>query len=1061
MKKFTKILALVLTVLMIASVFAACKKDVGDTTIPTDTTPTPTPEPTPDPTPEGKVVKIANQEGFDQLVAQLNDNPEASKGVTYKLFSDINYAATWEASPTQAFGKLVAPEAITAFPGIKEFYGTFDGNGKTISAVYRVGADGATAVGGFIDKLNGGTVKNLTINTGYIFDANGATVGGLVGTVNGNGASIENVTVNVSIYAANDGAAAVGGVVGAVEADGFTMTNTTFGGKVGNVGADLTIPSASTTATVAQLIGNAADKAVTLTECAANGDVICNDGATKNTYANGSAVTNNNCTTTPCANPGVVEISEYKIYTAEELLAVSTYKSDWNGKTITLMNDIDLNPEWNASASVNADTNVVTLPVAPTNVWTPIPVFKGTFNGNGQIISGLYSATDFAYTEGKLHLGGFINTIEGGTIKNLIVKNSLSVFNGTGSGSDNIRIGGFVGRLVDATVEVVFTDMDSWVKFSDEYCFGGMICEIDTVQADRVYEGKVENLVHVGTSGRICSDGTWNKSEGSVSNDGRVAFGGMIGPNRSAISAETKVAITMQNLSFIGTFYTPEMASGKQGSDSLLCYTGKAERYSYGIALNNCTEYNVKNGTVTKTDKAMTDAAEDIKNLESNVNETDTYAATGWKLYLIENGAAQNTDIILPGAVVDMLSAKGSIEPDTTWYVEGQNAFTISNAAQLLGLSELAQHVYEEDGKTVKTLGKDFAGVTITIGSDIDLNPYWDATTVVSAEYNVALAGTPLNLWKPIPVFKGKIVGGGHTISGLYSSTTFEAPLGDDSTPIYMGGFITELISGEITNLIFDNGLAYFTSETEGASTGKVRIGGFIARVVDSKLDTLYVDVDAWLEFKHKFAMAGMILEFDTADYTTPYVGTVSNLVYAGSTGRIIANAEGVKNCKTPTDVDGRTYVAGMLGVNLNANPGTDNVVKLKIDNISMIGVLYTATIASGGFDYDVHMANTNSNNADKYNRGICVDNVTVYVNQYALSKDGLSEQTDNTASAAIGSLATDVRNKDSVMRTDAANTYQKDNYTADYWSTITIANGAGIADPILLPKTVVDMLNA
>ncbi len=935
MKKTLKLLSALLALIMLVSVFASCgsneeEENTSDSV--TDTSETETSAAS------EEVIKIINEEQFVALVNALNESPESSKGKYYKLFVDINYVVGWDASPTAAYGKLQAPETISAFPGISEFYGTFDGNGKTISAVYRVGAEGATVVGGFIDKLNGGTVKNLTLNNSYVFASGCATVGGLIGTVNGDGATVENVTVNANIYSANDASAVVGGIVGAVEANGFTMTKSTFGGKAGNVAVDLTIPSASASAKLAQLVGNAGDKAVTLTECAANGDLIAADGAAKEAYANGSAVTNNSCTITAPAITGVVEVSEYKIYTAEELLAIAAYNSTYEGKTVKLMADINLNEEWTASAA------------APATVWTGIKEFKGTLDGNGKFLRGIYCTGN-----------GFIEVLNGGTVKNLAIVNSALVY--SAEAASNV---GVIGTANGGTVEAVYSELEIYVSGSAEANVGGIIGE--TVGAVTV------------------KDVVFN---GEISADGKTV---------DQIIAKQSTASVVSDVLAIGTG-----AVSTDGRTSIF------------------------------TDKQSAAPAE-------STWERSSYLES-----------------FVPKSIQSLLSSLTAMEADISWYDDAQSEFTLTTPAQLLGLSKLAQTVYDTDGVTVLSEGKTFEGKTIKLGADIDLNPNWDAATTVSSTYNVTLARKPLNEWVPIPLFKGKIDGQGHTVSGLYSSTTFDAPIGDETTPIYLGGFIVELIGGEIKNIIIDNGLVYFTSASEGASTGKVRIGGLIARVVDSTLDTMYVDVDAWLEFKHKFAMAGMILEFDTADYTTDYQGTVKNLVYAGSTGRIIENSDGFKNCKTSTEVDGTIYAAGMLGVNLNAN-STDKIVKLKIDNISVIGVFYCPIVTAGGFDRDPHLAN--SNTEGKYNYGICADNVTVYVDKYALAKNGETEKNANTTSAKVGETATDVRNRESLFRTDTTQ-WQADKYTADNWSTITIENGAGITEPILLPKTVVNMLNA
>ncbi len=476
MKKTMKLLSVILTLSMLVSLLSACVNfsEFGDSAGTADaTTATGSGETTGsgeavtddpnggqnDPPVVNKdLVKITTLEMFTAFVEQVNENPSITKGKTYKLFLDITLVAGWDASPASAYGKLVAPDAIAAFPGLKEFYGTFDGNGKTISCIYRVDTEAAGgAVGGFIDKLNGGTVKNLTVNSAYVYDngAKGAAVGGLVGVVNGNGASIENVTVNAGVYSATDGDAVIGGVVGKIAADGFTMKNVTFGGKAGNVGADLTIPSVSTTATLGQMIGDADGKAVTLSGCAANGALICNSGAVKDNFCGTGAasVTNTDSSVNAPADAGIVEITEYKIYNATELLSLAAYNSTFEGKTVKLMDNIDLNPGWEADTSV------------PANVWTGLTEFKGTFDGNSRFIKGIYR------TDSDGGNVGFIDKLAGGTVKNLIILDSAFI-----SASETVAANvGFIGCAEGGTVEALSVEANVYVTGAADANAGGIV----------------------------------------------------------------------------------------------------------------------------------------------------------------------------------------------------------------------------------------------------------------------------------------------------------------------------------------------------------------------------------------------------------------------------------------------------------------------------------------------------------------------------------------------------------------------------------------------------------
>lgn len=111
-----------------------------------------------------------------------------------------------------------------------------------------------------------------------------------------------------------------------------------------------------------------------------------------------------------------------------------------------------------------------------------------------------------------------------------------------------------------------------------------------------------------------------------------------------------------------------------------------------------------------------------------------------------------------------------AITPDTAWYDnhKEETDLNIGTAAELLGFSkllstELNANNENSDFETVDASLKKFAGKTIHITADIDLNPGWTAGATAPA--NVWLSGA-------YKCFTGMIDGGGHTISGIYLATT-------------------------------------------------------------------------------------------------------------------------------------------------------------------------------------------------------------------------------------------------------------------------------------------------
>ena len=415
MKRIISILSLILCMMI---VFAACAANTdtpegsettsdtvgSETTTDTtkeeeDTEPQEQPE-----EPKKIVIKIYNS---GQLLSLLENSKsenyaESSKNMIYQLQTDIDLNEGWSAE-LLADGDTVtaAPKAPnTVWEGISRFYGTLDGNGKTIRGIYMSKAiDSATSMG-FIGELCGGTIKDLTIDNSYIeADVTAGTqnvyVGGLVGSVT-EASVIENVTVKTNLLVTGESSALASVTVG----------------------------------------------------YAANG--ILTESELK---AEGTAFRKYN------------DVSIIKVSTAGELLtALNTY-GDFEGKTLKLMADIDLNPGWSANVT---EEGTVVFPTAPETLWPDIAYFKGVFDGNGYTLSGIYKSMtvvkDGSNTGGFGAYGGLFNVLDGGSVKNLRISNSFIYAYNSYWGSGKVHVGGIAGEAntgsdiyniyMDSTVEI-------------------------------------------------------------------------------------------------------------------------------------------------------------------------------------------------------------------------------------------------------------------------------------------------------------------------------------------------------------------------------------------------------------------------------------------------------------------------------------------------------------------------------------------------------------------------------------------------------------------------------
>ena len=914
MKKIIKIISIFMVLAMLVSAFAACSKE-GDTNLPTDTSTesnTDTEAVTDPPEPDNKkdVIKILNLDQFLLLVEALNKNPAESKGKTYRLMVDLDFYAGWDASVSEKLGKFIAPDPITEFPGINQFYGEFDGNGKTISGIYMVDSAEAIDNVAIFKDLIGGTIKNLTVNTAFIYDdgAKGAAVAGLVGTVSGTNPVIENVTVNSNVYVASDSVANVAGVVGIVEAENLTMTNVTFGGRVGNIAENLNFDSTSTAAVLGQMIADGGDKTITMTGCKANGAIHANEGAAQDAFCakGASKLTKTDCTVTAPENNGGDENAIVEIYTVEEFKILTTLASNFEGKTVKLMNDMILNSDWTASAT------------APTDVWQGIAEFKGVFDGNGKIISGIYGEN-------------FIGTLNGGTVKNLLLLNSAFV------SQDDANVG-FIGSVN-----------------------GGKVID--------------------------------------VYSEAMVSFTGSSAANVGGIAGVVSGASEFENVVFAG-------AVSANGKTADLIANGTAT-YKNILAIGT-------GATTAATGTCVLSEKKDAAFLSGNT----AYADWSYSAYL---------EAAVPKTITEKLRFL-KLEADTSWYNETGTVFEISTAEQLLGLSVLGQT-------------NDFAGKTIKLMANINLNPTWNATTNVSSAGIVTFAAVPNNVWTAIPVFKGTFDGNGYAISGIFSYTDFEVPA--EGLKV-CGGFISELIGGEIKNLIVKNSLAYFESTTAEKGTTRIHIGGFLGHAVDSTLTTLFVDIDTWVRFDYHFMVGGMIGALGTDSEDRVYVGTIKDIVYAGTMG-VVPTTSNV--CTDSGQRSSNLRIGGMIGANLSWHNG--DMVTVTMLNLAFTGSAYKPGSASG----DDLLCYTSGG---AYNNGIGLDNAGFYNSKTAW----------NPTDPGTNSPTTLDRVAENVLSNAGATGNTEDTYGAAGWKSVNVAddeayeNGAGM-ETILLPGSVVDMLVA
>ena len=133
----------------------------------------------------------------------------------------------------------------------------------------------------------------------------------------------------------------------------------------------------------------------------------------------------------------------YTISSANDLITfakIGANGKNFANKTVLLVNDIDLNPGWDASVTIGG---TVQFPMIPAVTWPNIAAFNGTLDGNGYTISGIYTSKNATGNTGAY--GGLFNALTG-TIKNLKITNSFILVTNTSWGSKDFHVGGIERR---------------------------------------------------------------------------------------------------------------------------------------------------------------------------------------------------------------------------------------------------------------------------------------------------------------------------------------------------------------------------------------------------------------------------------------------------------------------------------------------------------------------------------------------------------------------------------------------------------------------------------------
>ena len=364
-------------------------------------------------------------------------------------------------------------------------------NNGSIQNCYATGAVSGTGneAGGLVGGNSGGTVQNCYA-TGTVKNEGDFDTGGLVGK-NGNNGTIENC------YATGDtsGQDKVGGLVGINEGSNSTITNSyatgaasgrfnigglvgentgtinnsyatgaasgrsSIGGLVGNDSGTITNSFAKTTTQIQALTGDAQSGTLDATTIESGWGELNWDFGTNSQYPTLLSYKEND---TPvqikgeilCGQPApriICDTDDTDAPDGDDVLSITTIEElnliRFNlADSYELLNDLDFeDPNSYITGSVNSDY-IPNAGSTPEDSSTPgfqpigdvIHAFTGIFEGNGFVISNLYSKTNIS----EAGLFGAIGI--GGAVQNLGILDAYS--RAFGNGESSVLIGGLVGQ---------------------------------------------------------------------------------------------------------------------------------------------------------------------------------------------------------------------------------------------------------------------------------------------------------------------------------------------------------------------------------------------------------------------------------------------------------------------------------------------------------------------------------------------------------------------------------------------------------------------------------------
>ncbi len=575
---------------------------------------------------------------------------------------------------------------------------------------------------------------------------------------------------------------------------------------------------------------------------------------------------------------GGTDTSPLEITTAAQLAEIATLVNAgrletflFNDSTITvyleLQNDIDLS---GYGASYNGGKG-----------WVPIGIdgkpFKGSFDGDGHTISGLY------INDANLDNAGLFGCVSGGSITSL----SLSAVNihagdwagaiagyidagniencrGNGTVSGGSNIGGVVG-WVDTSASLIKACSFAGMVSGSASWTGGVAGRVSGGPLQHSYSTATVNGNNWvgGVIGMVEDNGTVEYCYATGAVKGSECVGGIAGMNGENCILQSCAALN-----------SDVKASASDG--------GRVTGANYmGTLSGNVAFSGMTGGGSDKTADGLDGADMSAADIKADGGIATRFTATdGWT---IENGK-------LPGfgSAVDMpVHITDDTAPNFSGAGTAEAPYLIGTAAQLAKLAEL-----------VNAGNVDYNSKHYQLTADLDLSAY-------SASYNGGKGWVPIGTPSPYAPFMGTFDGNGKTITGLYIDNQaldyaglFGYVSGSSAVVKKLGIVNASITGGEYVGGLV--GRAYSDSSIEqcyvtGSMRGTQYVGG-VAGALDGPIKNCYAAGSVVMTGYNQFAggITGQVGYSGTMQYCYATSAVAGHFSVGGIAGHVYGT---VQNC--------------------------------------------------------------------------------------------------------------------------------------------------------------------